>query len=116
MRLGQENEAIELFERAATIMDRLPFFLGFAGWAYGVAGRANEARALLDELVTRAPHEYVPKTSIGYVLCGLGQFDEAFAYLDRAIDDREPMMSLTAYCPPFDPLRQDPRFEVLLAA
>ena len=113
MRLGQHDAAIEVFERAMTIMDRLPFYLGLAGWAYGVAGRTDAARAVLDELVTRAKSEYVINTSIGLVLGALGQHDEAFEHLERAIDDREPLMAC-AYLPPFDPVRQDPRFKAVL--
>jgi tetratricopeptide (TPR) repeat protein len=95
-------------------MDRLPFYLGLAGWAYGVAGRTDAARAVLDELVTRAKSEYVLNTSTGWVLGALGQHDEAFEHFDRAIDDRESLVALCAYCPPFDPVRQDPRFKALL--
>ena len=113
MRLGQQDAAIEVFERAVTVMNRLPWYLGWAGWAYGVADRENDARAVLDELATRAKSEYVLNTSIGWVLGALGQHDEAFEHFDRAIDDRESLMS-SAYLPPFDPVREDPRFQALL--
>ena len=113
MRLSRQGEAIEVLERAVTVMDRLPFYLGWAGWAYGVAGRDDDARTVLDELTTRAQSEYVPNTSIGWVLGALGRHDEAFEYFGRGIDGREPLMAFP-YLPPFDPVRQDPRFTTLL--
>ena len=113
MRLGQRDKAIEVIERAVQVMDRLPFYLGFAGWAYGVAGREDDARAVLDELRTRATSEYVLNTSIAWVLGAIGEHDEAFERYGRAIDDREPLTS-GAYLPPFDPVREDRRFQALL--
>lgn len=40
--------------------------------------------------------------------------DEAFAWMDRAIDDRDPMMTPIKSFPFLDPLRADPRFLALL--
>ncbi len=113
MRLGQRGRAVEVIEQAVQVMERLPFYLGFAGWAYGVASREPDARAVLDELRTRATSEYVLNTSIAWVLGALGEHDEAFERYGRAIDDREPLMS-GAYLPPFDPVREDRRFQGLL--
>jgi len=113
MRLGQRGRAVEVIEQAVQVMERLPFYLGFAGWAYGVASREPDARAVLDELRTRATSEYVLNTSIAWVLGALGEHDEAFERYGRAVDDREPLMS-AAYLPPFDPVREDPRFQALL--
>ena len=62
---------------------------------------------------TRADSEYVLNTSIAWVLGALGEHDEAFERFERAIDDREPLMS-GAYLPPFDLVREDPRFHALL--
>ena len=113
MRLSQQGKAIEAIERAVKVMDRLPFSLGWAGWAYGVTGREDDARAVLDELRTRANSDYVLNTSIAWVLGALGEHDEAFERFGRAIDDREPLMP-AANLPPFDPVREDPRFQDLL--
>ncbi|MEO2198735.1 MAG: tetratricopeptide repeat protein [bacterium] len=52
-------------------------------------------------------------TSTGWVLGALGQHDEAFEHFERAIDAREPLVAC-ADCPPFDPVRRDPRFKALL--
>ena len=113
MRLGKHGKAIEVIERAVSVMDRLPFYLGWAGWTYGIADREDEARAILDELKTRSTSELVLNTSIAWVLGALGEHDEAFEYFGRAIDQREALMPLTSL-PPFDPVRDDPRFQALL--
>ena len=113
MRLGQHGKAIEVIERAVQVMDRLPFYVGWAGWAYGVAGREAEARVLLDELRARSTTEYVMNTSVACILGALGEHDEAFEYFGRAMDEGEALLRF-AYLPPFDPVRDDPRFHALL--
>ena len=45
---------------------------------------------------------------------GLGELDEAFAWMNRAVDQRDPMMTRIKSYEFFDPIRSDPRFAVLL--
>lgn len=44
----------------------------------------------------------------------LGQVDRAFRWLERAADDREPLVIYLAVDPLYEPLRADPRFAALL--
>lgn len=44
----------------------------------------------------------------------MGEIDEAFSWLDRAIDDRDPMIVPIKTYPILDPIRQDERFRALL--
>ena len=113
MRLGQIDKGIETFERAVEVMNRLPFYLGWVGWAYAVAGREARARSVLEELMRRAENEYVLHTSLAWVLGALGERDQAFEHYSQAIDDWEVLAAFPLF-PPFDPLRSDPRFQALL--
>ena len=113
VRCGELGKAIEVLERAVDVMDRLPFYLGWSGWAYGVAGRTEEAQAILAELRERSITDYVLNVSIGWVLGALGAHDDAIECFSRAIDEREALMRC-AYLPPFDTVRSDPRFPTLL--
>jgi hypothetical protein len=45
---------------------------------------------------------------------GLGDVDEAFVWMDRAIDVRDDMIFPIAAYPFLDPLRSDPRYVALL--
>jgi serine/threonine-protein kinase len=51
--------------------------------------------------------------ALGYV--GLGNTDEAFAWLNRAVDTRMGSFNEVNADPIFDPLRADPRFAALLS-
>ena len=45
---------------------------------------------------------------------GLGEADQVFAWLERALNEKSNLMQWLAVDPMFDPLRSDPRFQDLL--
>jgi hypothetical protein len=57
---------------------------------------------------------HVPALSRAEVALALGQVDAAFRWLERAADDREPLVIYLAVDPLYEPLRADPRFAALL--
>jgi len=59
-------------------------------------------------------HAYVPPTSFAWTYLGLGEIDEAFAWMDKAIDARDHMMTPIRSYWFLDPIRDDPRFHALL--
>ena len=80
--------------------------------ALAVAGQREEALALLDTV------EYVPWKTLGSALvyAGLGEQDEAFRSLEKAIELRAPwpFVIVLKVDPRFDSLHEDPRFQDLL--
>jgi hypothetical protein len=60
--------------------------------------------------------ENVPWRTFGIALVhtGLGEKDEAFRSLERAVELRAAYITLLKVDPRFDSLRQDPRFQNLL--
>jgi len=48
------------------------------------------------------------------VYAGLNRTDEAFDWLERAYDERSPLLGYIKADPRFDDLRNDPRFADLL--
>jgi len=86
-----------------------------AGGAYLAArrGLVKEARQLLAQIKTRVENgNNSPDTSlqIGMVLCELGEREEAFAWLRRAIQTRRVRPYQLEYSAELDPLKSDPRF------
>ncbi len=61
-----------------------PATLGIVGRSYALAGRENEARALLSQLMERREREFVPAIAIVYVNLGLGEHDEAIVFTHDA--------------------------------
>ena len=110
VRESRYEEAISILERMVSIARRAPFWLAWLGWAYGKAGRPAEALSVLDELRKRTAKEYVSPLYISWVLSELKDEGDAFEWLDRAFEERNPYLVLWR-TPVFDSLRSDPRFE-----
>jgi tetratricopeptide (TPR) repeat protein len=108
------DEAIAAHSRAVEISGGSPLMMGWLGLALGQGDRREEARAVLDRLHQIAQVAYVPPTSFAWTHLGLGEVDEAFVWLDRAVDGRDHMMTPIKTYPFFGPLRSDPRFATLL--
>ena len=113
---GMYDEAIAGFKKGIALRGgtEWSFSMSGLGHAYGVAGKKAEARAVLDELEQRSRQEYVPADSIALVYAGLGEKDQAFAWLEKAYNEHAFKMAWLKVEPGWDSLRSDPRFADLL--
>jgi pentatricopeptide repeat protein len=82
--------------------------------AYAGAGRLDEAKQLVEELHRRRESGYVPPAAFLNAYLGLGDREQAFAWLERAAEERSGMTQYVRVHPYLDPLRDDPRFRDLL--
>ena len=73
-----------------------------------------EGRSLLARLHVAAEQTYIPASCFAWIHLGLGELEQAFAWMNRAVDQRDPMMTPIKSYEFFDPLRSDPRFAALL--
>jgi TolB-like protein/Flp pilus assembly protein TadD len=114
--IGAEHfdEAIATLEKAASLSDRSPAVLGVLVRAYARGGRRAEALRVLDELQRRRQKGYVPAGAFFQAYLGLGDTEEAFAWLERAADERSNIVQFLKVEPFFDSLRGDPRFAAYL--
>jgi tetratricopeptide (TPR) repeat protein len=89
---------------------------GFGALAalYARAGRRADATKLLDEVRERAKRTYIKPSSMAQLYIGLGDFDEAFRWLDRAYEEHDPTLSSLKLEICWDPIRNDQRFKSLL--
>jgi len=106
---GQPDEAITVLEKALG-PDRNPAVMGMLVRAYAHAGRRREALRLLDELKRRQQTSYVAPTPFVDAYLGLGDNEQALAWLERAYQEQSNILMLIKVYPNFDPLRSDPRF------
>jgi len=82
-RQGLPDEAIPVLEKALSVSDRSPAVIGVLVRAYVFAGRRADALRLLAELKRRRQAGYVPTAAFVHAYLGLGEYDEAFAWLSR---------------------------------
>jgi eukaryotic-like serine/threonine-protein kinase len=111
--LGRLEEALGHLETARRLDGNLEIVM-FLGYVHGRAGRAAEARQVLDELDQLRTRRYVSPMLPAIVWIGLGEADRAFDWLERAYAERVQMLTELAAEPAFDPLRPAPRFVDLL--
>jgi TolB-like protein/Tfp pilus assembly protein PilF len=108
------SEAISQLRRAAELSGNAPLVLGYLGMTLATSGDHAGARAVLAGIYDAAAHLYIPPTSVATIHLGLGEIDQVFTCLDRAIDDRDPIITPIKTNPILDSIRTDPRFAALL--
>ena len=91
-----------------------PHALGHLGNAYARAGQAGTARKIMAQLETRVQKDGLGAYEIALICTGLGQKDEAFYWLQKALELHERGQLFLKVDPPLDPLRSDSRFERLV--
>ena len=91
-----------------------PVTLSAAAYVYAKAGERHKALEILSEIQRLSSQEYEPAFHIAQIYLGLGDNEQAFAWLDKACDERSVWLIWLGVDPKFDPLRSDPRFEELL--
>jgi tetratricopeptide (TPR) repeat protein len=84
------------------------------GHAYAVSGQRKEALKILNELNDVAKQRYVSPYDMAILHIGLGDTDQAFAWLEKSFTERERWMLQLKVAPFLDPLRSDPRFAELV--
>jgi TolB-like protein/DNA-binding winged helix-turn-helix (wHTH) protein/Flp pilus assembly protein TadD len=115
LRSGKREEAIQEFRKALQLAGNgdtdLMLDLGFA---YATTGDRREARRMLVKLRSLHERGVVPSGSIAILYGGLGELNEAFAWLEKAYKERDPQLTYLKVGRRFEPLRHDPRFQELV--
>ena len=114
--LGMQRfeESVAALRRAAELSSDFPLILGWFGLALGLGGHTAEASLVLDRLRAISSQGFVLPTSFAWLHLGLGEIDDAFAWMERAVDRNDEWIHPLKTYPFLDPLRADPRFHMLL--
>jgi tetratricopeptide (TPR) repeat protein len=109
------DEAALAFYQLMKVSKRHHFSTNSLIMTYYFMGRLDEARDLLNELKTRPAEEYVGYASEALSVAFLEGVDEALFYLEKAYEDRDPVLLTIKYNDLVaESLRADPRFGLLL--
>ena len=112
--LGQHEPALEALSRAARLSGDNSKAVSLQGYVLGRAGRRQEARQRLKALAGLSRKRFVPPYALALIHAGLDERDQAFEWLDRAVDVHDVHLIYLTVDPKWDPYRADPRFEALL--
>lgn len=111
---NQPQKAIPFLEKGLAISKGSPAITGVLIGAYARAGRRKDALRLLAELQKRRKSGYIPAAAFVNAYVGLGDNNQAFAWLNQACQEQSNILQFLKVHPWFDPLRHDPRFAALL--
>ena len=78
------------------------------------AGHIDEADQLLSEHLALPQSALVPPINITYKLAAKKRIDDAFEWMEQAIEVRDYWLTMLRVEPWFDNLRNDPRFETFM--
>jgi TolB-like protein/Tfp pilus assembly protein PilF len=111
---GEHRQAIESFETACKMSGENLTALARLGYAYGLGGRTSQANAILTRLREESKRRYIPAHHFAFLHLGLGDKDAFFAAMEKAWQERSDYLPYLNVEPPFESLREDPRFQGLL--
>ena len=104
------DEAIQQFQK----LGGQPHALGHMGNAYARMRQEAEARKMISELQKQVQNTGIGRYEIALIYAGLGEKDEAFAWLEKSFAARDKGLTYLKIDPCLDPLRSDPRFQDLV--
>ena len=104
--LAEFQRARELAPNAATIVP--------LGYAYARMGQRERAHEALGQLEKLSHTQYVPAIYSAMIYTGMGDKDNAFQWLDKAVAEHCDYLIFLDHDPMADPLRGDPRFGALI--
>jgi serine/threonine protein kinase/tetratricopeptide (TPR) repeat protein len=111
---GEPAAGIAALEQAAALTPGSTMFLSQLGQACALTGDIPRARAILQQLQERAQHDFVSPYHFAYVHTGLGEYDAAIEWLERAFQQRSGAIYGIKGSFLFKDLRNHPRFQALL--
>jgi TolB-like protein/Tfp pilus assembly protein PilF len=109
---GELAEATAAYQQALKLRPGNPNYLAALARSQALAGKTGEARGVLKGLLNSK--EPVSPFFIALVYTAMGDKDDAFLWLDKAVTERSGSVRYLKIEPRLDPLRSDPRFEALL--
>ena len=105
-KLGRYDDAITLFEKASQLRSEGQHSARLAR-VYALMGKQREARQMLSQSKAEA-------FDIAGAYVALGDKDEAFRILEKAVEQRNSLLVFFKEDPSFDDLHSDPRWQLLL--
>ncbi len=114
LKQGNYTEALAELQRVVEGSGRVGSSLGNLGYALALSGKRSEALAILKELEGKYARQEAVGKDLATVYAGLGEQDQAFAWLEKDFQARSGYLSGIGWAPQFDSLRSDPRYADLM--
>ncbi|MBI4502218.1 MAG: tetratricopeptide repeat protein, partial [Gemmatimonadetes bacterium] len=90
--LQRYDDAIASVKRAVELSGGRTLWLAVLGWAYGTAGRQEEAEAMLHQVEELSHRKHVSSYEFGLLYLGLGDIERAIDYFEKAYEERSSLV------------------------
>lgn len=107
---GMHPQAQAAFQKILAAAPDDPAVLALLAHEYAVSGRRTEAQQIAAQLKNISTRRYVPALYFALISTGLGDKDDAFRWMESAVEEKTEYLVYLASEPLADPLRSDPRF------
>ena len=107
-------EALASCARAIELSDGIPLTVASLGYIQALSGDREAATGTLVRLRESAKRRYVMPYGIAALYAGMGDSEQALAWLEKAFQERSNLLCYLLTDPAFDSLRAHPRFQDLL--
>ena len=114
---GRMPEAIAAFEKGLSIGAGDQLLEGFLGMACAFRDREKKALEIIETFKRRRENGYAPASFIACIYAALQDFDQAFEWFDKAVEERDFLLCLVTWIKlwkGFEPLVADPRFKKMV--
>jgi TolB-like protein len=111
--LGENALALEALNRGGVGGENSKV-ISLRGYVLAKMLRIDDAHQVVRTLENLARERYMPACALALVHTGLGEFDSAFKWLDRAVEEHDVHLASLPADPKWDRLRGDPRFAKIL--
>ena len=111
---GMYAEAITEFQTGVKLSGS-PLMLALLGHAYAASGKTAEAQQVLADLQQLKDQRYVSPYTVAAIYTGLGDKDQAFKWLETAVEERDIWLMNLKVDPVFAKLRSERKFTDILA-
>jgi serine/threonine protein kinase/Tfp pilus assembly protein PilF len=112
--LGRGYASKGMYRDALAEFRKSPNTREFEAYALARSGERDQARRILEELKKPSQPKEMSASAVAIVYVGLGDNENAFAWLTKAYEARDIGLTTLKVDPIWDPLRADPRFADLL--
>ena len=107
---GMYDEAIREIQEAARLSGHSSRTVARLGHAYAIAGKKEEALAVLHKLNGISERQYVSPYEVAIIYAGLEEKELVFTWLERAYEDRSSWLTFLKVEPSFASIQSDARF------
>ncbi len=113
LQAGRHEDAIALLDDWIGRLGPHPGLVSLLAQSYAFAGREEEARTVYAQLEEQAKRAPIFPDYRALVHASFGETDEAFDWLEKALEERCWVLVFLAVDPAYANLRSDPRFASL---